>query len=321
MTLSGLALAMAAATAQTSGVEVTIDGPLAPLAGTFEPATTATAKRTVAVIIPGSGPTDRDGNNPLGVKAQSYRLLAQALARNGIASIRFDKRGMFASRKAIADPNAVTIADYAADAQTWARLAAQRAGARCAWLVGHSEGGLVALKAAQDPKGLCGIILLASPGRPIGTVMREQFKANPANAPILAPALAMLDNLEAGQTIAPSELPAPLNQMFPLPVQRFLIDTMKLDPAALARSAKVPVIVVQGAEDMQVSVADARVLAGSRRNIPLHVLPGVNHVLKQVPVGDRAANMRSYSDPDLPVAQSVVDAVVAAMAKPKRKRP
>lgn len=321
MSPASLALAMAAASAPLSAIEVSIDGPLAPLAGTFEPARTDAAKRQVAVIIPGSGPTDRDGNNPLGVKAQPYRLLAQALARNGIASIRFDKRGMFASRKAIANGNEATIADYAADAHAWARLAARRTGARCAWLVGHSEGGLVALKAAQNPAGLCGIVLLASPGRPIGAVMREQFKANPANAAILAPALAMLDELEAGRTTEPAQLPEPLNRMFPLPVQRYLIDMMTLDPAALARSAKVPVVVVQGAEDRQVSAADARILAQARANIPLTMLPGVNHVLKQVPAGDAAANLRSYGDPDLPVAQSVVDAVTAAVTRQKGKRP
>lgn len=318
MNFAAITLALAASTAAASPADVTIDGPLAPLAGTFEPAVAGKGKTAAAVIIPGSGPTDRNGDNPLGVKAQSYRLLAQALAKKGIATIRFDKRGMFASRAAVADGNAVTIADYAADAAAWARLAAQRSGAHCAWLIGHSEGGLVALQAAQNPKGICGVILIASPGRPMGTILREQFKANPANAPILAPAMAMIDGLEAGRTTDPAALPAPLDRMFPLPAQRFMMAEMRYDPAALIRTVRLPVAIVQGDADLQVSAADARVLAKAQPKARLTFAPGVNHVLKQVPPGDQLANMRSYGDPDQPVAPGVVDAVTNAIAKTRR---
>ena len=73
----------------------------------------------MVLIIPGSGPTDRDGNNPLGVTAAPYRLLAEALAAKGVSSVRIDKRGMFGSKAAVADPNTVTIGDYAADTHDW----------------------------------------------------------------------------------------------------------------------------------------------------------------------------------------------------------
>ncbi|HEV2043620.1 MAG TPA: alpha/beta hydrolase, partial [Sphingomicrobium sp.] len=99
---------------------LTAPGPLAPLAGTL---LDAGKRAPVVVIIPGSGPTDRDGNNPLGVSAAPYRLLAQGLAARGITTVRIDKRGMFGSKAAIANANAVTIADYAADARAWARSA------------------------------------------------------------------------------------------------------------------------------------------------------------------------------------------------------
>lgn len=67
------------------------------------------------LIIPGSGPTDRDGNNLLGVKASTYRLLAHELAAKGVSSVRIDKRGMFASAAAVPDANAVTMKDYVRD--------------------------------------------------------------------------------------------------------------------------------------------------------------------------------------------------------------
>ena len=138
-----MGLFMAAALAATT---VTAPGPNGPLEGTF---IDAGASAPVVVIIPGSGPTNRDGNNALGIKPDSYKLLAEALGAKGVSTIRIDKRGMFGSKAAIPDPNKVTIADYAADAHQWASVAKARTGAKCAWLLGHSEGGLVALTAGD----------------------------------------------------------------------------------------------------------------------------------------------------------------------------
>lgn len=308
-------IAMLLAAAAPQAEAVTVPGPAGPLAGTLTPGAGAPAGGGPAVvIIPGSGPTDRDGNSPLGITAGTYRLLAEALATRGITSIRIDKRGMFGSRAAVGDANAATIEGYAADARAWAALAAKRAGRKCAWLVGHSEGGLVALQAAQDARGLCGVILVAAPGRPLTTVMREQFRANPANAPILAPALRMLDTIDAGGTVDPATLPPPLPNMFPEAVQRYLGRISKFDPARLAAGARVPVVIVQGESDLQVAVADARLLAAAQPKARLVLLPGVNHVLKLVG-DDRAANQRSYADASLPIADGVVNVVAGAVGR------
>ena len=187
-------------------------GPAGPLSGTLLGPSDPAAP--VVLIVPGSGPTDRDGNNPLGVRASSYRLIAEGLAASGIRSVRIDKRGMLASRGAVADANAATIEDYAADARAWAQFAARRAGAKCAWLVGHSEGGLVELTAAQKPAGICGLILVATPGRPLGEVMRAQIHANPANAPIQDQADAAITALEAGKPVDPATLHPALAPLF-----------------------------------------------------------------------------------------------------------
>ena len=108
--------------------QLTAPGSQGSLSGTL---LDAGKRAPVVVIIPGSGPTDRDGNNPLGVRPSTYRLLAEGLAARGITTVRIDKRGMFASKAAIANPNAVTIADYAADAHAWAKAARVATGARC----------------------------------------------------------------------------------------------------------------------------------------------------------------------------------------------
>src|SRR6185437_11332636 len=147
-----LLIAAAAAVA----VPMTAPGPQGPLAGTLEDAGKGAP---VVLIIPGSGPTDRDGNNPIGVTAAPYRLLAEALAAKGVSSVRIDKRGMFGSKAAVPDPNKVTIADYATDAHSWAAAVRKQTGAKCVWVLGHSEGALIALAATQQPQGICGVIL------------------------------------------------------------------------------------------------------------------------------------------------------------------
>ena len=313
--MSALLVAMTLAAASPP-VERTLSapGPQGDLVGTL---TDAGHGAPAVVIIPGSGPTDRDGNNPLGVKAASYRLLAEALSRQGISTVRVDKRGMFGSKAAIPDPNKVTIADYAADAHAWAKAAKAATGAKCVWLLGHSEGGLVVLEAGQDGTDLCGIVTVSAMGRKFGTVLGDQLKANPANAPIVEPALAAIAELEAGRTVPPEKLPPPLSMLFAPAVQPYLIDLMSQDSAALAASLKLPLLIVQGDKDLQVTMTDANALAAAQPKATLAVIPGVNHVLKSVEGDDRMANLKTYADPELPVAPSVVDAI-ATFVKAKR---
>lgn len=309
--MKGLLIAAMLAAGTPAGVELTAPGPNGPLAGTLIEAGKAAP---VVVILPGSGPTDRDGNNPMGVTAAPYRLLAEALAARGVSTVRVDKRGLFGSARAIADPNAVTIAAYAADAHAWAKVARARTGAVCVWLLGHSEGGLVALAAAGDGRDQCGVILVATPGRPLGQVMRDQLRANPANAPILAPALGAIDSLEAGKRVDVATLPPALRPLFSPAVQGFEIDLFSYDPAKLAAAVTLPILVVQGDRDLQVTVGDATALSAAQRGSRVVVVSGMNHVLKLVG-DDRAANMASYADQSRPVAPALVDAVVRFVKK------
>jgi hypothetical protein len=268
----------------------------------------------VAVIIPGSGPTDRDGDNRYGIAAAPYKLLAAALGPMGVTTVRIDKRGMFGSAGA-GDPNKVTMADYAADVHAWMATLRQQTGAPCIWLIGHSEGGLVALVAAQHPVDLCGLVLISSPGRTMADILREQLKANPANAPILAEALGDIDKLAAGQHVDVNGMNPALIPLFYSGVQDFMIDQMRYDPAKLAAAYPGPLLVLQGTNDIQVSPVDAQRLAAARPGIRLVELPGVNHVLKVAPA-DRAGNAATYADPTLPLAPGVADAIASFMKAP-----
>ena len=303
-----LAASLFATAAAPAGVELTMPGPQGALAGTLlDPGKDAPA----ILIIPGSGPTNRDGDNPLGVKGGIYRQLAEALAARGIATLRIDKRGMFGSKSAIADANAVTIGDYAGDARAWVDMLRKRSGRSCVWLLGHSEGALVALQAAQDSRGICGLILVAGAGRPLSEVIRAQLRANPANAALLPQGEAALDQLEAGRRVSPAAIPAPLQPLFNERVQGYLIDMFRHDPAKLIAAVTLPVLILQGDRDIQISVSDAERLKAAQPAATLKLMPGINHVLKSVASDDRAANAATYGDAGLPIATEVPDTIAA----------
>ena len=284
-------------------------GPAGPLKGTM----LAPSKAGVPIIlmIPGSGPVDRDGNSPQGLKAASLRLLAEGLAANGIATVRADKRGMYASAGATPNANAVTISSYADDVHSWTTSIKRQTGVKCVWVLGHSEGGLVALAAGRNPSDICGLVLVSTAGRPIGAVLAEQLKSNPANAPILDRALSAVAALEAGQHVDPTTLHPALLPLFRPAVQDFLIDEMALDPAKLIASFHRPVLILQGERDIQVGVEDARLLKQANLQAKLVLLPDTNHVLKTVASDDRGANVATYADPSLPLAPGVVSNIAA----------
>lgn len=257
----------------------------------------------VVLMVPGSGPTDRDGNSPMGVATDAYRLLAEALAEEHIATVRIDKRGMFGSAGA-GDPNAVTPADYVADIHAWIDAIREARGSDCVFLLGHSEGALMVSLAAEGREDVCGLILVAGMGRRMGEVIREQLSANPANAPLLDQAMATLTELEAGRQVDVSAMHPALVPLFAPQVQDYLIATLNLDPVEAVNRANKETLIVQGKTDLQVSVEDARLLNRARKT-KLQLIDGMNHVLKEAPA-DRAANLATYLDPTLPLAPGLV---------------
>ena len=268
------------------------------------------------LIIPGSGPTDRDGNNRLGVNGSPYKRIAEGLARRGITSVRIDKRGMFGSSGAAADPNAVTIAGYAGDVHAWVKVILQKTGAPCIWVAGHSEGGLVALVSSQKPEGFCGLILLAAPGRPVGEVLRDQLQLALGNGPMLRQAASAIKALEAGRHPDMRSMHPALQEIFAPPVHGLLISMFSYDPALLIADLHKPVLIVQGERDLQVSVADAQRLKQAAPAAKLVLLPDTNHVFKVVKSADTAANKAAYAKPGAPfsteVANEIADFILAA---------
>ena len=262
------------------------------------------------LIIAGSGPTDRNGDSTVpGVKPATYRLLAEGLAAQGISSLRYDKRGVGASKAALSAEADIRFDDYVADAAAFANELKRQPGVSCVVLFGHSEGALIAAVAAPAVQP-CGVVSASGAGRSVEETITGQLKAAGAPDATLGQVAAVFTELKAGRLVP--QVPA-TDPLFRPSVQPYLTSWMKHDPVASLKTAPGPVLILQGERDIQVPPDDARRLAAARPDAKLVIVPGMNHVLKAAPA-DRAGNVATYADPNLPLSPEVVP-TVAAFAK------
>ncbi|HEY6808903.1 MAG TPA: alpha/beta fold hydrolase [Gemmatimonadales bacterium] len=277
------------------------------LAGTLTLPRSARGPVPVAVLIAGSGPTDRDGNSRLGIRTNTYAQLAWGLAARGIASLRYDKRGIGASRGTLtaADFARATLDQYAGDVKAIAdTLRTDRRFSRVV-LVGHSEGASLAVRAANLGAAPAGVVSLAGIGRPFLAVLRGQLARQLDSA-----TLALYDTSMAAYLAGRDpNVPASLGALF-APVNReFMRSLAAFDPPAEIARVTCPVLIVQGDMDIQIAVEDADVLHHARASAREVILPGDNHVFKRVTGRDPAAQRAAYTDLTEPVDPAFVAAV------------
>ncbi|MGR4039530.1 alpha/beta hydrolase [Pseudomonas sp. 910_21] len=260
----------------------------------------------VVLIISGSGPTDRDGNNPDGGRNDSLKRLAWVLAKHNIASVRYDKRGVAASLAATPDERNLTLDAYVADVVAWGKQL--KADPRLGQLIvlGHSEGALIASLAARQLDA-AGVISISGTARPVDQVLRQQlsYRLPPA---LMVRSNELLDSLKAGQV--DNDVPPALQVIFRPSVQPYLITLFREDPAAAFARLKMPALIIQGSNDIQVSIDDARVLKAAKPDAQLTLIDGMNHVLRIVP-NDLKRQLASYKDPQLPLAAELGRSIIS----------
>lgn len=313
MKITAVVLTLFAAAALAD--EVSLQTPTGTLYGTLLVPSSAPPV-PVVLIIAGSGPTDRDGNSDLlPGPNNSLRMLAEALAARGIASLRYDKRGVGASIGAVRRESDLTFDLYIEDATRWIEQLRSDARFGSRIVAGHSEGSLIGMLAAQRT-AVNAVISIAGAGRPAGEVILSQLerKLTPA---LMATARTIVSSLNAGKTV--SNVPPELAPLFRLSIQPYLISWFRYDPAIEIGRLNMPVLIVQGTTDIQVSLADAERLAEGNRSAGLAIITGMNHVLKDVPL-DPDAQERSFSDPSLPIDATLVRAIGAFLKPPLRRR-
>jgi uncharacterized protein len=256
----------------------------------------------VVVIHAGSGPTDRDGNSGLSQgKSDSLKMLAAGLALNGIASVRYDKRGVAKSAAAGPAEKDLRFDNYVDDLAAWvSKLKADKRFSRVT-VIGHSEGSLIGMIAAEKAKA-DGYVSIAGIARGASDVLRTQLKSKLPDA-LAKESERTLKSLEAGKTV--EDAPEALAALYRPSVQPYLISWFSKRPAVEIAKLNVPVLIVQGTTDIQVAVTEAEALKTAAPKAELSMLAGMNHVLKKMS-GNAAEQAVAYNDPTLPLQAELV---------------
>ena len=256
----------------------------------------------VVLIIAGSGPTDRDGNNPV-MKNNSLKMLSAELAKKGIASLRYDKRGIAKSQLAGLKEADLRFENYIQDAVSWVQLLKKNTNFSTITVIGHSEGSLIGMVASQNEL-VAKFVSVAGAGQAADQIIREQLIAQPAF--VLEQSTPILDELVKGNTV--ENVPQMLFSLFRPSVQPYMISWFKYDPQIEIAKLKKPILIVQGTTDIQVSVEDAKRLQTAKADAKLVVIEGMNHILKNAEA-DRMKNFQTYNQPDLPINLELVEAI------------
>jgi pimeloyl-ACP methyl ester carboxylesterase len=264
----------------------------------------------VALIVAGSGPTDRNGNSAGALRAQNnsnlYAILAWQLANAGIASVRYDKRVLGDNLQKI-DLASITIDDFIADAIAGTRmLVADRRFSKVI-LIGHSEGAELVLQAVNRGAPAAGIVMMSGAGRPIMPVLREQISKQLPPAEITKWDSASARYLRGED---PGDVHPGLRPLLQPANRRFMQSWVKYDPAAEIAKVKVPVLIIQGGHDIQISESDARALKAAHPAATLVVIPAANHVFRAAASDDRVAQAKLYTDPTIPLVPELAPAIV-----------
>jgi pimeloyl-ACP methyl ester carboxylesterase len=266
----------------------------------------STSPVPVVLIISGSGPTDRDGNQP-SMKNNSLKMLSNALFQHGIAMLRFDKRAIAASRAAIEKEEDLRFENYVDDVRLWIDMLGKDSRFSGVIVAGHSEGSLIGMLASQGNAKVKSFISIAGPAIPADEMLIEQMKNQPQQIQdIVTPILA---SLKQGEQVA--DVPEILYSIFRPSVQPYLISLIKYNPQTEIRKLTVPVLVIQGTTDIQVNAGHADLLSSASLDARKVIIENMSHVLKDCTSTNQLEQvMGVYTNPDLPINTELVKSIV-----------
>ncbi|MET1177236.1 alpha/beta hydrolase [Peribacillus simplex] len=265
----------------------------------------------VMIIIAGSGPTDKDGNsyaNP--GKNNSLKMLAESLAEKGIASIRYDKRGIGENMQLAGKEKDLRFEQYIDDAAAWAQFAKKDGRFSKVGIIGHSEGSLIGMAAAKKTETDI-FISLAGAGESIDQVLIKQLEEQ-LTPTLLTESKDILAKLKQGKQVG--TVSADLQSVFRPSVQPYMISWIQYNPIELVKELNIPVLIVNGNRDIQVPATNAKALHKEKKDSELLILEKMNHVLKEAPE-DRKGNLATYTNPELPLSPGLVNGIIEFLNK------
>lgn len=263
----------------------------------------------VVLIIAGSGPTDRNGNQPA-MKNNSLKMLAEGLCSNGIASLRFDKRGIAQSKAAVRSESELSFETYIQDVRSWVDLLKKDSRFSSINIVGHSEGSLIGMIAAEGNPNVAKYVSVAGIGVPMDQTLKEQLgRQLVAHSELKDTCFSYIDRLKRGEKFG--NVDPNLLALFRPSVQPYLISAFRYNPQEEIKKLTIPILILQGNADIQVNVADADLLAAANANAKKLIIENMNHVLKNCSGKDLTEQMPTYTDPDIPIREKLVEGIAA----------
>ncbi len=277
------------------------------LSGTLTMPAHANSKIPLVIIIAGSGPTDRNCNGQ-GFKSDAYKKMATQLALNGIATYRYDKRGIGKSAVENFKEEDINFEVMIDDAKAIITHFEKDTRFSKMTIAGHSEGSLVGMMAVTENQKY---ISIAGSGFPISVILKEQLKDK--LGPMKNVVYAKIDSLQQGKNVA-NDLMG-LESLFRPSVQPFLKTWMALNPAKEIKKLKCPILIVNGTHDLQVSEKNALALNKANSNSKLVLVPNMNHLLTEIESEKAEDNYASYQNPTLPISKKMMDEVILFILK------
>lgn len=269
----------------------------------------AKGKVPVVLIIAGSGPTDRNCNSGAGLVTNAYRMLADSLHDAGVACVRYDKRGIGQSKVKSFKEGDVTMNVMVKDARTFIDALNKDSRFSGVYIVGHSEGSLVGMLAAQKG-GVKKYVSVSGAGERLDNVLRMQLASK--SPEVKKNADEIMDSLIKGYDV--QNINPELSMLFRPSIQPYVRSLLSYDPAKEISKLKIPVMIVQGEKDIQVATRQADLLKKGKSNARLAIFPHMNHVLKDVG-DDMASNNAAYQDGNKPLTPGLSRAIVSFIEK------
>lgn len=245
------------------------------------------AKPNLVIIIGGSGPTDRNGNQNF-MKNNSLKKLAEDLSNKDIATFRYDKRIVKQLKLGTIDKNimfddfvtdAISVIDYFKNKNLFNKI----------YVLGHSQGSLVGMLASKDRAD--GFISIAGVGQPIDTIVIEQIEKT---YPVFAnDAKRIFSVLRKGKKT--NDYPTELAAIFNKDIQSFMMNWMQYNPQEEIKKLQMPILLINGTKDLQVEPKEANLLNEAVPNSTVKLIDKMNHVLVTIE-GDNIENSKSYNE-------------------------
>ena len=249
------------------------------------------------------------------MKNNSLKFLAEGLALKGIASLRFDKRGIASSASAGKEESKLRLEDYVNDVTGWIDLLAKDKRFTGITVAGHSEGSLIGMLTCRKRPEVKGFISIAGAGSPAYDLIEKQVAAQMTPESIRKEVASINESLKNGKEVA--QVPAYLQTLFRPSVQPYLISWYKYNPQTVIASLKMPILILQGKKDIQVQEEEAARLKKASPQAELILIDKMNHVLKDCESINPQQQMAVYNNPSLPVNAALINAIAGFIKKNK----